>query len=78
MSANCLTPAKRTRTQRVQYTEDGSPTQKPRLKPSDMSSSALPAALKRRRMGLADGLDIGSLLGYMISFTRRELTSSVG
>ena len=32
--------------------------------PIEMSSSVLPAALKRRRMGLAEGLDIGSLLCY--------------
>ena len=44
-----------------------------------MSSSLLPAALRRRRMGLALGLDIGSLLlSYRISHARKELTSSVG
>ena len=43
-----------------------------------MSSSVLPAALRRRRMGLADGLDIGSLLSYGLLITRRELRSSVG
>ena len=46
--------------------------------PLEMSSSVLPAALKRRRMGLADGLDIGSLLSYGFLITRRELRSSVG
>ena len=46
----------------------------------EMSSSVLPAALRRRKMGLADGLDIGSLvvLSYGISHARKELTSSVG
>ena len=44
----------------------------------EMSSSVLPAALRRRRMGLADGLDIGSLLSYGLLITRRELRSSVG
>ena len=45
-----------------------------------MSSSLLPAALKRRRMGLALELDIGSLLllSYGISHARKELASSVG
>ena len=47
---------------------------------SEMSSSLLPAALRRRRMGLALELDIGSLLllSYGISHARKELTSSVG
>ena len=44
----------------------------------EMSSSVLPAALRRRRMGLADGLDIGSLLSYELLITRKELRSSVG
>ena len=44
----------------------------------EMSSPVLPAALRRRRMGLADGLDIGSLLSYGLLITRRELRSSVG
>ena len=48
------------------------------LKKFEMSSSVLPAALRRRRMGLADGLDIGSLLSYGFLITRRELRSSVG
>ena len=48
------------------------------INPFEMSSSVLPAALKRRRMGLADGLDISSLFGYRTSLTRKELISSVG
>ena len=50
----------------------------PRVGVREMSSSVLPAALRRRRMGLADGLDIGSLLSYGLLITRRELRSSVG
>ena len=43
----------------------------------EMSSSVLPAALRRRKMGLADGLDIGGfvVLSYGISHARKELTS---